>query len=346
MPRAFTLVELLVVIAIIGILIALLLPAVQAAREAARRIRCVAQLKQIAAAALNHESAHSQLPTSGWGWKWLGDPEFGVDRRQPGSWVFNLLPYMEQTTLYNLQRGTRPSLSDPVRLAAAKTVVTTPYAGLNCPSRRAPDVWPCNPSQVYFCELLQRCTRTDYAGNGGSVWTNCGSNGSTWSESSGDGPASRADAESATGKSNFAKVADKANGVFYAGSETRMSDIEDGTNMTYLFGEKYLDLDYYATGQSLGDNESMYMGDNGDVVRWGSTIYPPLRDADWEKTYPHPGGSDRLCYWRYFGSPHPGGVNMAFCDGSVRAIPYDVDPEIHARLANRKDGCPVDRSNL
>ncbi len=80
---AFILVELLVVITIIGILIALP-PAVQAAREATRMLRCQNNLKQISLAALNHEQVNHWLPTAGWGYQWVGDPRYGFGKLQPG----------------------------------------------------------------------------------------------------------------------------------------------------------------------------------------------------------------------------------------------------------------------
>ncbi len=101
----FTLVELLVVIAIIGILIALLLPAVQAAREAARRIECGNHLKQIGLGALNHHETHRHMPTGGWGWRWTGDPDKGFGKDQPGGWAFAILPFIEEQNLHDLGRG-------------------------------------------------------------------------------------------------------------------------------------------------------------------------------------------------------------------------------------------------
>ena len=128
----FTLVELLVVMAIIGILVALLLPAVQAARESARRLTCGNNMKQIGMAAQNHVSTNRLFPTDGWSCFWIGVPERGTGRGQPGGWIFNLLPYMEEKQIYMMQYG----LGNTARRAAARQMIQTTITIMNCPSRR------------------------------------------------------------------------------------------------------------------------------------------------------------------------------------------------------------------
>ena len=104
-PSAFTLLELLVVIVIIGMLIALLAPAIQGSREAARAAHCRNNLRQVAAGLLLHHDAQRCFPSSGWHFTWAGEPERGTGIDQPGSWIFNLLGYIDEGNLRTLGYG-------------------------------------------------------------------------------------------------------------------------------------------------------------------------------------------------------------------------------------------------
>ena len=131
--------ELLVVVAIIGMLVAMLLPAVQSARESARRASCANNLKQLAIACHSHLSSMSHYPTGGWTATSTPDPTLGADWRQPGGWAFTLLPFMDQANVYN--DTSRNTLAVPV---------------FACPTRRRS---PIGPGTVVM---------TDYAGNRGA----------------------------------------------------------------------------------------------------------------------------------------------------------------------------------
>jgi len=135
---AFTLVETLVVISIIGVLLGLLLPAVQMARESARRTTCSNNLKQLGLAAKLHVDAHGIFPTGGWGADWVGDPDAGFGPKQPGGWIYNVLPYLEQATLRELGRSQSPA----AKRENAAQLLQSPISVCNCPTRRLPQLYP------------------------------------------------------------------------------------------------------------------------------------------------------------------------------------------------------------
>jgi prepilin-type N-terminal cleavage/methylation domain-containing protein len=321
--RAFTLVELLVVIAIIGILIALLLPAVQAAREAARRVQCKNHLKQLSLAAMAHESAQGFFPTGGWGAYWSGDPNRGFDRDQPGGFFFNVLPYTEQADLHRMGKGADPG---PAKTQALDSRCRIPVSFFHCPSRRAAK---CRPVWGYTWQNFHNLglvngdpvAKTDYAVNAGVKA--CG--GASLAD-----PQTYQQADTTYAWPDPATIA----GVSFVRSEIRIRDVEDGTTNTYLVGEKYLMPDVYENSEDGGDNGTAYDGHNCDNERTSNYVEPPMQDR--------PGLYNGWCW----GSAHAAGFHMAFCDGSVRTISYDIEPETHWRLANRYDGEPVNDSDL
>jgi len=336
--RAFTLVELLVVVTIIGILIALLLPAVQGARESARRAQCSNNLKQIGLAFTQHEEQHGHFPTGGWGWGWVGDADRGVGIEQPGGWIYNILPYLEQQALHDLGKDQ----TEPDKSAAHRDRAMTPLAAFNCPTRRRTTAYPYlsykkggtgGPPANYLEPVA--VARSDYAANGGDVNSHPGALG-VWPSHCGN----RDGGPPANSVPSYQDLAQKAkqvvsrgvNGISYTLSAVRSAHVLDGLSNTYLAGEKYLCPDYYMTGRDLGDNENMYIGDNGDITRW--TFSGPLRDR--------PGS---VTYYR-FGGAHAVSFNMVFCDGSVHAIAYTIDVNVHRWLGDRGDRKAIDASKF
>jgi prepilin-type N-terminal cleavage/methylation domain-containing protein len=343
--RGFTLVELLLVVTITSMLISLLLPVVQSAREAARRTQCKNNLKQLALAALNHHDGQGHFPTGGWGWYWLGDPDRGFGKDQPGGWMFNLLPYCEQTALYQSASDGDPYVLTRTQRVAAAKVVESPLTILNCPTRRDNKPYPLSSHAGGTLGFFNSNTplvagRSDYAINSGHVYNE-------WHNYAlGQGPQSYADADVWTANRTWGSEQPRflhlptgeetMTGVSFERSKVCTRQIGDGLSNTYLVGERYIPQAHYETGLNGGDNETWCTGFNNDNYRstgWlvGSDYTPgtPLHDGHLIE--------DALSLGR-FGSAHPGAWNASFCDGSVRSVSYDVDWRVHRDLGNRADG--------
>jgi prepilin-type N-terminal cleavage/methylation domain-containing protein len=332
--QAFTLVELLVVIAIIGILVALLLPAIQSAREAARRAQCTNQLKQIALAWHLHHDAHKFLPSGGWGYAYVGDPDRGAGASQPGGWAYSCLPFMEEENVHNIGAGIT---SLPDKKKALTEMSSIPVAGFYCPTRRPPAATPQFHASIvaYNFNRAEMLARSDYAANMGPLF-NSVADSTQWKV----GPA-LAEAEKGqgflkdqtnplTGKNWLMEI----HGVVFQATEYKFSQLIDGTSNTYMIGEKYLQPEFYnvARGEyrgnvtNHGDDQSAWGGDDLDICRSADETLPPLQDQ--------PGFPD---VWR-FGSAHAAVFQMAMCDASVQSISYDIDPLTHEKLGHRRDG--------
>lgn len=323
--RAFTLVELLVVVAIIGALVALLLPAVQAAREAARKSQCAGHARQMALACLNHETAQGHFPTGGWGFKWIGDPDGGYGQNQPGAWTYNILAYIEQSNLRQLGAGVADPLAQQAQL---KVLVTTPLEMFNCPSKRPVQGYPIDPrfaslaNNMYECRPDNDClvARGDYRGNGGNAQA-----------FDIEGPGPLQDLSTYRWWNEDVGIANVQTGLTFQRSLIRTSQITDGTSQTFLLGEKALSPDKYFDGSYTADDQCVYSGQNNDNQGYAGRsideIYPPLPD------YP-PRNVDMKFR---FGGPHVDGFNMAMADGSVHFLAFDVEDVAFWRLAGRND---------
>jgi hypothetical protein len=338
----------LVVIAIIGILVALLLPAIQAAREAARRAQCKNNLRQIAQACLNHESAHRFFPYGGWSFGWMGDPDQGYGPQQPGGWIYAIGPYLEEQAVFNLGKGLEWN-QKKVELSKQMSAVVPVF---NCPSRRSGYNQPAKSPDGRYCEggdnnnlknanVPETLAKTDYVINAGARRLG-GAGGSGGAPSAdclqpitgeeGVSPGSYPICDFHIDPKELPGILQSWDGISTHRAGAKMSQITDGASQTALVGEKFVMPRFYEgncedTGSNPskgngGDNNSMYQGYDPDNARSGS----PVRDED-----------DLANGWGRFGSAHAGGIHLALCDGSVQTVDYDTEPGVWGGYIKRNN---------
>jgi prepilin-type N-terminal cleavage/methylation domain-containing protein/prepilin-type processing-associated H-X9-DG protein len=325
----FTLLELLVVIAIIGLLVNLLLPAVQAAREAARRLQCKNNLKQLGLATMNFESSSRRFPSGGWGYQWPGFADIGGRNEQPGSWTFTILPYMEQSALYELGRYySTPENRD----AELRLRLQTPVSTFNCPSRRGAELFAMDPTcadcrnQRGLAGPIDSVARGDYAINAGDGAVDPSLPTPAFWPSGFAGPATLAEADHLTNTNTWPRAPADWSGISWLRRHVTLAAITDGASNTILYGEKYISKDNYLNGRDYGDNEILFGGFNNDNHRSTNPAWPYLPDRT------------NLISVGSFGSAHASGGNFVLCDGSVTTLSYTIDPQVLRFLGNRSDG--------
>ncbi len=310
---AFTLIELLVVIAIIAILIGLLLPAVQKVREAAARAKCSNNLKQIALAAHNYESANGVLPPG-----YLGDlpravPVAGTPFTN-GQWVCvmaYLLPYLEQENVYrqfNVNWDINQAGSLWVNDANTWTAAHTKLPGFICPSSDDPYSSP---------NVVSRTTTYASAATTGTI---------TWRTYA-------ASVELGLGRTNYLAVSgamgytgaiasfDRQEGIFSNRSKTTMVGITDGSSNTFMFGESLT-----RSGTLPRDLANTWMSSAIAPTAFGIPNVP--------------------AGWYNYSSNHTGIINFAMGDGSIRTVRQGGDTAIFRQISGKADGTVPDTSAI
>jgi prepilin-type processing-associated H-X9-DG protein len=202
-----------------------------------------------------------------------------------------------------------------------------------CPTRRMCSPWPVSDKYAYamspkpFGNVVE-AARSDYAINAGVSFAF--GHGGPVDFSEGDSEAYWRTTPSTS----------KFNGISHLRAASSFPKLGDGASKTYLLGEKYIEAAEYTTGESLGDNESMYSGYSTDLHRFAGVLERVVLKQSPASTpipdFQEPG--DGIPGHTRFGSAHSTGVNMAYCDGSIAFVGYGVDYEVHLRDGHRSDG--------
>jgi len=333
MANGFTLIELLVVIAIISVLIALLLPAVQSVREAARRAQCVNNLKQIGLALHNYEESIGTFPpgyVSSINMKVVNpcDPvqetQNGVDLGTGWAWGSMILPFLEQQPLYssiNFNLSVFYKDNDTCSLTALSVYL--------CPSDDGPSVVPvfnyppdpANPG-TYIVDTL---SRGNYVGMWG-LGEICAQSGPT---------------DAINNNGLLPVILGQHAGIFYRNSATKVAAITDGLSNTIIVGERSHNLSYVTwVARSING----WLGKTS-LVEGGTDQFNASPEECWTQVMGPVGLEDGLRtinnpeahvedYW----SRHPGGANMLFADGSVHFLKSSINPITWRALATRAFG--------
>ncbi|HWL07645.1 MAG TPA: DUF1559 domain-containing protein [Planctomicrobium sp.] len=323
--RGFTLIELLVVIAIIAILVSLLLPAVQQAREAARRSQCKNNLKQLGLALHNYHDMHRVFPpgcigSSVWNDAALtGTLNYGKQVVRL-SWVQQIFPYIDQGPLFNqivpYMDGTIPGMGAPIGWTPMANVKITLLLCPSDPGKRQRLSTP-GSSPVYADHSF-----SNYAACMGST----GSNGN---------------ADSLTNSTDNSM---RLNGTFYAMSSTRMRDLTDGSSQTLLLSEIVLvPDDPSASPADVAIDWHGWHWNLFSATTWFTTLNPPnTRTSDRLRRCVAPctqiSSGNTLSHAR---SHHVGGVQGTLGDGSVRFISENIDRTTFRNLGSRNDGFTI-----
>lgn len=328
LKHGFTLVELLVVIAIIAILMGLLLPAVQMARETARRTSCQNNMRQLGLAAMNYEATRQKLPP-GYTQAYVGGQSpSSLNGYQGHSVFYYLLPYMEQNNVYD--RFDKDVPKKNIATTSENNLSAAIIPGFFCAS----DLLDRSP-QLYSSSTDQYYGMISYKANGGSrpIY-----------------------ATSATNDGLFMAVGPAARKAYSAetGREIRFSEILDGQTNTIFFGEAFHEDPNFDTFTSAGWNSGSTIktwarwypagGDTGLGNIMGGAFAPINYKTPWAHGETGAPGSQWGWYiyqdqrLSAFGSGHPTGANFTLADGSTRFIADELPQSILALYCQRKDG--------